>query len=141
MNDFALIAIGLLFGIVLAVVAVAAAFLFYTAIHMRRESAEAKKEVSAAVKSNTAAIDKMRGEVALALGQMDAQRIYESSVAILGAKKELNSVVSQLKKIVYASVPAEPAQQGFAMDEEAADDARMLEERDRWLLTRLIPTK
>lgn len=133
MNDLALIAIGLLFGIVLAVVAGAAGFLFWTAIQMRKEAAESKKEVSAAIKSNTVAIDKMRGEVALALGQMDAQRLYEASVGIIGAKKQLTAIVNQLNKVVFAAAPEPAPPTGFTMEDEAADDARMIEERNRWL--------
>lgn len=133
MNDLALIAIGLLFGIVLAVVAGAAGFLFWTAIHMRKEAGESKKEVSAAIKANTVAIDKMRGEVALSLSQMDAQRLYEASVGIIGAKKQLTAIVNQLNKVVFAATPEVPSTPGFTMEEEAADDARMLDERNRWL--------
>lgn len=133
-NELALISIGLLFGIVLAVVTVASGFLFVTAARMRRESNDAKREVSEAIRLNTLAIDKMRGEVGLALSQMDAQRIYESSVAILGARRELAGVVTQLKKIVYAvpGEPSAPTTPGFTLEEEAADDARMIAERNRW---------
>jgi len=136
MNDLALIAIGLLFGIVLCVVGVAAAFLFWTAIQMRKESADSRKETTAAIKSNTVAIDKMRGEVGLALSQMDAQRLYEASVAIVGAKKQLAQIVAHLNKVVYASQPPGldmSGTQGFTLEDEAADDQRMISERNRWL--------
>ena len=105
MNELALIAIGLLFGVVLAVVAIAAGFMFYTAIQMRRESTESKRDTVEAIRLNTIAIDKMRGEVGLALSQMDAQRLYEASVGIQRVNKNLMASVAQLNKIVFAAVP------------------------------------
>jgi hypothetical protein len=145
MNELALIAIGLLFGVVLSVVAIAAGTLFYVSVQMRRESTEAKRDVAAAIQLNTIAIDKMRGEVGLALSQMDAQRLYEASVAIQKVSKLLHGTVSQLNKVVYAAVPpgldmGGPQTPGFTLEEEAADDARMLEERRRWQAEQTVPS-
>ena len=138
MNDLALIAIGMMFGMVLLLVGIAAAFLFYTAVQMRKESAESKKSVAAALKANTAAIDLLRSEVALSLSRMDAERLYEASVSIQKANKRLGATAQMLSKIVFASTSPAPGLDmtgtpGFTMEEEAADDARMLDERNRWL--------
>jgi hypothetical protein len=137
-NELALIAIGMMFGMVLLFVGIAAAFLFYTAVQMRKESAESKKSVTASLKSNTAAIDLLRSEVALSLSRMDAERLYEASVSIQKANKRLEQTAQMLSKIVFASTSPPPGLDmtgtpGFTMEEEAADDARMLDERNRWL--------
>jgi len=134
MNELAVLVIGMIFGGGILLMALAAAFIFYTAVQMRKDSSDAKKETTSALKANTVAIDKMRGEVALALSQMDAQRLYEASVAIQKASKLLISTASQLNKVVYAATPPEiPVEQGWNLDEEAAEDARISAERNRWL--------
>lgn len=138
MNDLALIAIGMMFGMVLLAVGFAAAFLFYTALQMRKESAESKKIVTTSLKTNSTAIDLLRSEVALSLSRMDAERLYDASVSIQKANKRLGQTAQMLSKIVFASTSSAPGLDmgntpGFTMEDEAADDARMLEERNRWL--------
>jgi hypothetical protein len=136
MNELAVLVIGMIFGGGILLMALAAAFIFYTAVQMRKESGDSKKETTAAIKANTAAIDKMRGEVALALSQMDAQRLYEASVAIQKASKLLIDTTQQLNKVVYAATPPDllgrPLMPGFNLEDEAMDDARMIAERNRW---------
>jgi hypothetical protein len=133
-NELAILVIGMIFGGGILLMALAAGFLFWTAVQMRKDSGDAKKETTAAIKANTVAIDKMRGEVALALSQMDAQRLYEASVAIQKASKLLISSTAQLNKVVYAATPPDiPVEQGWNLDEEAAEDARISAERNRWM--------
>lgn len=136
MNDLALIVIGLLFGLVLAVVSGAAGFLFYTAVQMRKENADTRRQTSSVIADNTSAIDRMRGEVSTALTQMDAQRLYEASVAVQKNSKQLSQIIGHLNRIVFSvptDTPSMPQMPGFNLEDEASDDARMLEERNRWL--------
>ncbi len=136
MNDLALIVIGLLFGLVLAVVSGAAGFLFYTAVQMRKENADTQRQTSSVIADNTSAIDRMRGEVSTALTQMDAQRLYEASVAVQKNSKQLSQIIGHLNRIVFSvptDTPSMPQMPGFNLEDEASDDARMLEERNRWL--------
>lgn len=132
MNDLALIAIGLLFGIVLAVVMIAAAFLFWTAIQMRKEAADAKRDVAKAMRECTQAINEIRIEVANSLAKLNPDRVDEAYAGIVKSHRTLSGIVGQLNKIVFAAVTPEMPT-GFAMDDEAADDARMLAERNRWM--------
>lgn len=132
MNDLALIAIGLLFGIVLAVVMIAAAFLFWTAIQMRKEASEAKRDVAKAMRECTQAITEIRIEVANSLAKLNPDRVDEAYAGIVKSHRTLSGIVGQLNKIVFAAVQPEMPT-GFAMDDEAADDARMLAERNRWM--------
>lgn len=132
MNDLALIAIGLLFGIVLAVVMIAAAFLFWTAIQMRKEASEAKRDVAKAMRECTQAITEIRIEVANSLAKLNPDRVDEAYAGIVKSHRTLSGIVGQLNKIVFAAVTPEMPT-GFAMDDEAADDARMLAERNRWM--------
>ena len=138
MNELATLVIGMIFGGGILLMALAAAFLFWTAVQMRKESGDSKKETTAAIKANTVAIEKMRSEVALALSQMDAQRLYEASVGIQKVNKKLSESVTQLNKVVFAATPPGLDMSGintpgFNLDEEAQDDARMIAERNRWL--------
>lgn len=135
MNDLALIAIGAAAGFFLAVIAVMVAALWHIATGFRRTVIAALAKNTEAFTAQTAIVDKLRAEVALALSRMDAERLYEASLAVQRSAKSLSAQIATLQKVVFAQ-PAPPAfdlgPETFGMDDEAADDARILAEQARW---------
>lgn len=135
MNDLALIAIGAAAGFFLAVIAVMVAALWHIATGFRRTVIAALNKNAEAAAAQSHIVDKLRSEVALAMSKMDAERMYEASLAIQRASKSLNVQVDTLQKAVFAH-PAPPAfdlgPDTFTIEDEAAEDARIIAERNRW---------
>lgn len=144
LNDLALLAIGLGLGLALSLVAVMVAALLYVAYRQREQSRQAQLQITQLLQSSTQAIDKLRGEVGLSLSRMDAERLYEASLAIQRASRSLSSQVGALNKAVFAQSSLGPGldvsnggygqslPEQFTMEDEAADDERMLREANRW---------
>jgi hypothetical protein len=98
-----------------------------------------------------AACAALKQDVAAALARIDAERLYAASLAIQRASKSLGAQVSELQRTVFAQPPAPaidlsgggnydygpgygppPPPEQFTLDDEAADDARMWQDRSRW---------
>jgi hypothetical protein len=139
MNELALILIGLILGLSLALVAGLTYALWTSARSLRQTVTAALADSSAALAASTLATDKLRGEVSLSLSRMDAERLYAASLSIQRASKSLAGQVGVLQKTLFAAAPA-PAldfapsspPDAFGLDDEALDDARMVQERARW---------
>lgn len=152
MTEFGLIAVGLLLGVILALVAVAAYLMFQAVSQQRTETRSAIRSVAAVIQRNTQTIDLLRTEVTRSLDRMDADRLHDASQHIQLGAKQLAVAVGQLSRLMYAqqggnsgsgydpslgtftTPAAQPAgyAQAFSIDDEALDDARMLAERQRW---------
>jgi hypothetical protein len=143
MNDLALIAIGFLLGLVLAVVAVLAFALWREASMQRTESKNyatlildhfkaSRNALDMFRRENTMQIEKLRSEVALALSRMDAERLHDASLAIQRSSKQMSAAVATLTKAIYAQPAIDTGPETFGIEDEAADDARMLAEQNRW---------
>ena len=153
--SLALIAIGLfglLFGILMALVGVMAWTLHRAAASQRQQSEETAARVTSCLLGNTRAIDKLRGEVALSLSRMDADRLHDAAAQIQAGAKQLATQTQTLSKLLFvqagqggspfqpqsngglAGFPADanPMDGAFSLDDEALDDAQMLADRERW---------
>jgi hypothetical protein len=150
----ALIAIGLfglLFGILMALVGVMAWTLHRAAASQRLQSEETATRVTSCLLGNTRAIDKLRGEVALSLSRMDADRLHDAAAQIQAGAKQLATQTQTLSKLLFVQAgqggsPFQPQSNGglagfpdanpmdgaFSLDDEALDDAQMLADRARW---------
>lgn len=135
MNDLALLAIGIGFGFALAIIAVMVYVLWTTATGFRRTVNASLAKVTESLAAQNATTEKLRTEVTLALSRMDAERLYEASLAVQRSAKSLSAQIATLQKVVFAQ-SAPPAfdlgPETFGMDDEAADDARILAEQARW---------
>jgi hypothetical protein len=135
MNDLALIAIGLGLGLALALVAVMV-YALYRAAQQMRHSASQMLALGQRVES---VANSLRTDLTTALSRLDAERLYSASLALSRLVKSLGLQVDTLQRTVFNQPPS-PAldftQAGMAvgteLDEEAADDAGMLANRNRW---------
>lgn len=140
LNDLALLAIGAFLGGALFLIAAMCAALCYSTYKQREQTKVAQTYLTHLLEQNTVAQGQLRSDVTLALSRMDAERLYDASLAIQRASKSLNSQVSLLNKAVFAQNPlgpgldltTPPLPESFTMDDEAADDERMLREAGRW---------
>jgi hypothetical protein len=140
MNSLALLSIGLGLGLLLALMVIAAASLLWAASRMFRTAAAIQKITVAATDRLSVDLGKLQTEVSLHLSRMDAERIYECSLALQQSARTLKKQIGSLQSLVYASsasaspaIDTSPAPAAFSMDDEAVDDARMVSERNRWL--------
>lgn len=101
MTSLALIIIGILAGLLIATLAGSTVLLAYIAWCLRRESALSAAATRRAIIQSTMAMDRMRGEVSLALSSMDAQRIHEAGQTIQHNVRQLQSTVGALGKLVF----------------------------------------
>jgi len=135
MNDLALLAIGIGMGLALALVAVMVYSLYRLVTQFRSSAAALLARVHEALAADKFSMDQLRGEVTLALSRVDAERLYSASLTLNRLVKSLASQVDTLQRALFAQPPA-PAidwtSPGTGLDDEAADDARMLAERARW---------
>lgn len=136
MNDLALIAIGCGFGLSLALVSVLACFLAWSTYKQRELTQTAQKNLARLLESNMQSVDRLRGEVTLALSRMDAERLYAASLQIQRASRSLGQQVDTLQRALFASQHGPAISTGpdpaFSLDEEALDDERLVAERARW---------
>lgn len=108
MAPLGLAAVGLLFGILLTILAVAVVALLYAAWQQRSEATAARTLINQVIARNTAAIDKLRGEVDLSLSRMDAERLYEASHAVQNGVRSLQQSTSTLSKLLHGVPQAGP---------------------------------
>ena len=88
----ALVAIGLfglLFGILLALLGVMAYMLHRAATAIKQDAKQAADLVARVLSQNTRTIDQLRGEVALSLSRMDADRLHDAATQIQTGAKAL----------------------------------------------------
>lgn len=113
MNQFALLAIGLVLGVLASTLVIATAVIAWAAWKLRRDSALLATTSLAAIKRNTQATLAMKSEVTLALAAMDATRLHEASQAIQRSVRQLIPAVTLLSRIVLAE-GGEPAARSVA---------------------------
>ena len=143
MNDLALLTIGVGFGLVLALVAAMTYSLHSSAKTLRQDFTAATVSLTATAANSTQSIQQLRNELTTALARLDGDRIYSASVSLQRTAKSLAATTHSLEHAVLAQ-PSSPAiDTSFtgmtALDEEAADDARMLAERGRWQASSSYP--
>ena len=133
MNDLALLCIGLGLGFMLSIVAVMVYVLWSSARKMQHSLGVFLNTVPALRDQISGSIDKLRGEVSVGLGKMDAERLYSTSLQLQRLVKSLTLQVDTMQRALFAQPPS-PALDFTAggMTEEAEDDARMIAERNRW---------
>lgn len=136
MNDLALLAIGIGFGLVLALVAAMTYSLYSSARALRQDLAAATANLTTAAANSAQSIQQLRHDLTAALARLDGDRIYSASVSLQRTAKSLAATTNSLEHAILAQ-PASPAIDTTftgltALDEEAADDARMMAERGRW---------
>lgn len=135
MNDLALLAIGIGFGLALSLVAIMTYVLWTSARKMQHDIGVFIQTVPALRDQIASALDKLRGEVSVGLAKMDAERLYSASINLQRLVKSLGMQVDTMQKAVFAQPPS-PAidwtPPGTGLDTEAEDDARMLADRARW---------
>ncbi len=140
----ALAAFGLFFGCLLALLGVAAALLYQAATRLCTEHTK----MLDAVTQSSAAANSLRLDMLSALAKFDPDRLHEASQMIQRGAQSLATQTQSLGKLLYASAassaaginqlfdplgnPQPRSQESFGLDDEAADDARMLAERARW---------
>jgi len=135
MNDLALLSIGLGLGLALALVAVMV-YVLYRAAQRLSQSAS---RMLVSVQRVEVVTNNLRADLTAALSRLDADRLYTASLQLQRLVKSFTLQVDTLQRTVFTQPPA-PAldfsQAGMAvgteLDEEAADDARMLREVGRW---------
>lgn len=134
MNELALIAIGVVIGASLCLVSGVGALMLWSVFRIRRDNEAVNRTLVSLLQQNTVAMDKLRGEVGLSLSRMDAERLYEASLAIQKSAKSLGAQVAALNKAVFSGAPAglDVTNPEFTLADEAEDDARMIAERNRW---------
>lgn len=131
----AILAIGIGFGLCLALVAVMVYALYSAARDLRRDSATASREFLDGLKKTAVAMKTLRVEVTASLSRLDGERIHDSSVSLQRAVKSFMGEVDKLQKIVYAQPALDVSDHGLPIDSlesEAEDDARMATEAGRW---------
>ena len=136
MNDLALLAIGVGFGLILALVAVMTYSLHSTAKNLRQDLSSAVANLTTTATTSAQSIHQFRNDLTAAISRLDGDRIYAASVSLQRTAKSLAATTSSLEHAVLAQ-PSSPAIDTTfsgmtSLDEEAADDARMLAERGRW---------
>jgi hypothetical protein len=101
-NQFALLTIGLVLGILASTLVTATAVIAWAAWKLRRDSVLLATTSLAAIRRNTQATLAMKSEVTLALAAMDATRLHDASQQIQRAVKQLIPAVTLLSRIVLA---------------------------------------
>lgn len=103
MTPLAFTVIGLFAGLLLAFLAGSIGLMVYIFRQSKLESAANQTRILRALNASTIAMDKMRGEVALALSSMDANRLHEASLTIQHGVKQFQQAVGGLSKLVFAA--------------------------------------
>lgn len=101
MTTLSILIIGLFAGLLIAMLAGSTILLTYIAWRIHRDSQLSAAASRRAVNSSTMAIDRMRGEVALALSSMDANRLHDASLAIQHGVKSFQQTVATLSQLVF----------------------------------------
>jgi hypothetical protein len=115
-NSLALIAVGLILGSsVMLIAGIGAALLW--AVFQQRSQTEA---VGKLIQAQTQAMKGMKGEIALGLSRMDAERMYEASLAIQRSSQTLRGQVKAIQKAMFRSDP-----EGLDLSTQIPDDSEM----------------
>ena len=127
LDILALLAIGGGVGLVLALVAVMVYALYHLASTLRRTASRSLAQVAEVLKAQEQTISHLRAEVAQALARVDAERLYQSSLAIQRASKSLGAQTAELQKVLFAQPVKQPALDlgygiGAAAEPEMEDD-------------------
>lgn len=132
MNELALIAIGAAFGLALALVAVMVYALVTTATGFRRTVNASLTKVADELAAQKMSLNVLRADISASLSRMDAERLYEASLAVQRSAKSLSAQITTLQKVVFAQPAIDTGPETFGIEDEAEDDARMLAEQARW---------
>lgn len=147
MNELSLLAflvIGLLAGILLALLAVAVLLLWRAANKFQQQLDRVQAATNDALHSVTNNLAIFRGDVTRSLGNLDADRLHDASFQIQSSNKSLKELVASLQSLIYAQNGIDPSRinvgtestslfpSSYGLDDEAQDDARMLQDRERW---------
>lgn len=150
MNTLAILAIGCGFGLALSLTAVMVYLLHRAAASLTTGVTGKLETVRLALSQQSLALEHAKGELAeikqqvlSALSRLDADQLQRSSLSIQRAARTLGLQVETLQKALFAStasnltgLPPSPgidlSPEAFGLDEEAAEDARMMQERERW---------
>lgn len=103
MSSLALIIIGILAGFLVTFTLGITVVVGYLSYHHHQDMKIARELMTRTVNRSTIAIDRMRGEVQLALSSMDADRLHDASLTIQQGVKSLQSTVGSLGKLVFAA--------------------------------------
>lgn len=132
MNELALIAIGAGFGLSLALIAIMVYALVTTASKFCDKLTVSLTKVSDSLTSQKLMLEHLRTEISMSLSRMDAERLYEASLAVQRSAKSLSAQITTLQKVVFAQPAIDTGPETFGIEDEAEDDARMLAEQARW---------
>jgi len=94
---------GLLFGVLLTLLAAGVIGVLWATWQQRKEGIAARTLINQVIARNTSAIALLKTEVAMALNRMDADRIHDAGMAIQAGVKSLHGSVQTLSKLLYAT--------------------------------------
>ena len=101
MTTLSILIIGLFAGLLIALLVGSTALLSYIAWRVHHETQSSSAASRRAINQSTIAIDRMRGEVALALSSMDANRLHDASVTVQHSVKQLQHTVASLGQLIF----------------------------------------
>lgn len=145
MNELALISIGFGLGICLAVVAGMVLVLYFLSQRAIRSIESSLAEVRRALDLQTTGVDLLRtdmtqikSDVTFALARIDSDRLYAASQTMQRSAKSLAASTDTLQRALFAqpATAPPPALDLYGLDDEAAEDARLAADRDRWAALR-----
>src|SRR5271154_4965222 len=102
MEEFALAALGLLFGIVLCLLSFAAYLLYRQAVRAQEEASAAIRLVKTSFVENQQAISALKLEVTSALTRLDASAMHEASLLIQRTQRQFARSVDQFMKLLHS---------------------------------------
>lgn len=109
LDILALLAIGGGLGLALALVAVMVYALYHLASTLRNTAVRSLAQVAEVLKAQEQTINHLRTEMEQALARVDAERLYQSSLAIQRASKSLGAQTAELQRVLFAQPTRQPA--------------------------------
>lgn len=103
MNPLAYATIGIIIGLTFTLSWAAIAILIYFSYRQRSEIATSQAATRRAIAQSTIAIDRIRGEVSLALSSMDADKLHTSAITLQHGVKSFQAAIGSLSKLVYTA--------------------------------------
>lgn len=103
MNPLAYATIGIIIGLTFTLSWAAIAILIYFSYRQRSEIATSQAATRRAIAQSTIAIDRIRGEVSMALSSMDADKLHTSAITLQHGVKSFQAAIGSLSKLVYAA--------------------------------------
>lgn len=103
MQQLAILIIGLLAGILLAVIGLGVGFIVYLVSKQQKVYAEHQAKSIEQLRQSTDAMGRLRHDVTIALAAMDANRLHDASQGVQVAVKALQHTVASLSKLVFAA--------------------------------------